>query len=172
MKINELSPLWNLQLFHEDGHYKLGLPWRDKNASIPNNLPLAHSRLQNLRKKLIRNPNLHEMYKSTVNYYIEKGYATEVTNSEMNTNCVCYLSHHPVINEHKPGKVRDVFDCAATYQSRSLNSELLQGLDLMNSLVGVLLRFRKDKIGIVADIEAMFRQVMEWTECLKVSLVA
>lgn len=62
LKINELSPLWNLQLFHEDGHYKLGLPWRDKNASIPNNLPLAHSRLQNLRKKLIRNPNLHEMY--------------------------------------------------------------------------------------------------------------
>lgn len=90
----------------------------------------------------------------------------------MNTNCVCYLSHHPVINEHKPGKVRDVFDCAATYQGRSLNSELLQGLNLMNSLVGVLLRFRKDKIGIVADIEAMFRQVMDWTECLKVSLVA
>lgn len=42
----------------------------------------------------------------------------------------------------------------------------------MNSLVGVLLRFRKDKIGIAADIEAMFRQVMDWTECLKVSLVA
>lgn len=129
------------------------------NASIPNNLPLAHSRLQNLRKKLIRNPNLHEMYKSTVNDYIEKGYATEVTKSEMNTNRVWYLPHHPVINEHKPGKVRVVFDCAATYQGRSLNSELLQGPDLMNSLVGVLLRFRQDKIAIAADIEAMFHQV-------------
>jgi len=41
----------------------------------------------------------------------------------------------------------------------SLNSKLLQGPDLTNSLVGVLLRFRQENVAIMADIEAMFHQV-------------
>ena len=36
---------------------------------------------------------------------------------------------------------------------------MLQGPDLNNTLVGVLLCFRQDKIAIVADIEAMFHRV-------------
>ena len=52
-----------------------------------------------------------------------------------------------------------VFDCIAKYQERCLNDELLQGPDLTNLLVGVLLRFRLEKIGFMGDIEAMFHQV-------------
>ena len=46
-----------------------------------------------------------------------------------------------VVNPKKPEKLRVVFDCAAKYKGRSLNEELLQGPDLNNTLVGVLLRF-------------------------------
>jgi len=42
----------------------------------------------------------------------------------------------------------------------SLNKALMQGPDLVNSLVAVLLRFRIHAIALVADIEAMFYQVM------------
>ena len=52
-----------------------------------------------------------------------------------------------------------VFDCAAVYHGTSLNDQLLQGLDLTNSLVGVLLRFRESPVALMADIEAMFHQV-------------
>lgn len=41
----------------------------------------------------------------------------------------------------------------------SLKTELLQGPDLNNSLVGVILRFRKEPIGFMADIKSMFHQV-------------
>ena len=52
-----------------------------------------------------------------------------------------------------------VFDCAAVHQGVSLNQVLMQGLDLNNSLDGVLLRFRKESIRLVADVEAMFYQI-------------
>ena len=40
-----------------------------------------------------------------------------------------------------------------------LNDQLHIGPDLLNSLVSVLLRFRERRVGLAADIEAMFHQV-------------
>ena len=40
-----------------------------------------------------------------------------------------------------------------------MNDNLLQEPDLVNSLVGVLIRFREQPVALVADIEAMFHQV-------------
>ena len=37
-------------------------------------------------------------------------------------------------------------------------SNLLIGPDLLNSLIGVLMRFRQQRVAIVADIKAMFHQ--------------
>ena len=41
----------------------------------------------------------------------------------------------------------------------SLNSQLRQGPDLTNSLLGVLPRIRQDPVALVANIEGMFNQV-------------
>jgi len=62
--------------------------------------------------------------------------------------------YHP-----KMKTLRVVFDCGATDRGTSLNSELLQGPDLTSPLIGVLLRFRQELIGIMADIKSMFHQV-------------
>ena len=53
----------------------------------------------------------------------------------------------------KPNKVRVVFDCNAEYKGRCLNKELLPDPDLADQLIGVLLRFRKETISFMADIE-------------------
>lgn len=63
---------------------------------------------------------------------------------------------HPL----KPEKLRVVYDCAAKYRQTSLNDQLFQGPNLTNSLVGVLTRFREKPIAVVADIEAMYHQVL------------
>ena len=63
---------------HENGHYTIKLPWRDEEAAMPNNLQLAHARLEQLKRKLSKDPELHQMYTATVTDYIKKGYATEV----------------------------------------------------------------------------------------------
>jgi hypothetical protein len=65
-----------------------------------------------------------------------------------------------VIHPQKPEKVRVVYDCAATYRGTSLNQQLTQGPNNTNQLLGVLSRFRQERVGLVADIEAMFHQVL------------
>ena len=120
---------------------------------------LAHDRLRQLKRKLSRDRILHQRYTETVQDYIAKGYAHEVNHIDTHSKHVWYLPHHPVINLNKPGKVRVVFDCPATYDGISLNSQLLQGQNLMNNLVGVLIRFQQEKIALAADIEAMLHQV-------------
>ena len=49
-----------------------------------------------------------------------------------------------------------MFDCSAVYENESLNKHLLQGPDQLNSLTGVLTRFRKEEVAITCDIEQMF----------------
>ena len=75
------------------------------------------------------------------------------------SNRTWYLPHHPVINPKKPDKIRVVFDTTAKNKGQSLNSSLYTGPDLLNSSIGVLLRFRNNNILIVADVEAIFHQV-------------
>lgn len=55
-----------------------------------------------------------------------------------------------------PGSIRVVFDSSARCQGVSLNDTLLKGPDLSNSLLAILLRFRKDAVALMADIQQMF----------------
>ena len=66
------------------------------------------------------------------------------------------IYHHPVFNKNKPEKFRMVFDAAAEHNGNSLNKALLAGPDLLNSLAGVILRFRNYRVAISADIEATY----------------
>ena len=60
---------------------------------------------------------------------------------------------------NKPNKVRIVFDAAAKYKQSCLNEQLFKGPDLLNNLVGIIMRFRQGIIGVIGDIEQMFHQV-------------
>ena len=68
----------------------------------------------------------------------------------------CYLSIFGIYHPKKPGQIRCVFDSSATFEGLSLNNVLMSGPDLTNSLIGVLMRFRTEQIGIMADIQKMF----------------
>ena len=144
-----------------DGHYQLAVPWRYRPPSLKSNHCVALRRLRFLEKRFQKDPSLMEKYCKTVNDYIAKGHARKVPDDQIDPGGkpLCYLPHHPVIHEHKPGKVRVVFDCAARFGDTSLNDQLLQGPDLTNNLTGVLLRFRQEPVALMADMEQMFHQV-------------
>ena len=151
--------LWDRECVKIDGHYQLPIPWKNRDSPLPNNFQVAKSRLDSLCKKLKRD-NLTERYDQEITKLLANGYAEKVPDNEIsNAQRVWYLPHHSVITEKKPDKLRVVYDCACTFHGESLNDRCLQGPDLVNKLVHVLLRFRLHKYAIQADIEAMYNQI-------------
>ena len=144
-----------------DGHYVIPLPFKNDHTFMPNNQVQALKRASSLKKKMLQNAQYCTDYKQFMAKILNSGYAERVPDNSPTADSgqVWYLPHHGVYNINKPGKIRVVFDCSATYQDTSLNRCLLQGPNLANSLVGVLTRFRDEGIAFMADIESMFYQV-------------
>jgi hypothetical protein len=101
------------------------------------------------------------MYYPKMNENFEKGYARKLTKEEVAviTPKTWYLPHFGVQHPQKPGKVRIVFDAAAKSQGVSLNDNLLTGPDLLNSLGAILMRFRRNQVGISADVKDFFPSI-------------
>ena len=138
-----------------NGHYEIALPWKNDPPLLMNNKSQARQRLHPLKICFHRDPALHKKYGDFMEDLINKGYARKVSKENLDNPTVWYLPHRVVFHPQKPDKVRVVFDCSAKFQGTSLDDQLLQGPDLINTLVGVLTRFRQEQI----DIEAMFYQV-------------
>ena len=136
------------------------MPWRTDKNSIPNNKVVAEKRLSYLKRRLKSSSDLHIKYTGAIQDYLDSGYAISLPPDTPDPPTgVWYIPHHGVLNPNKP-KLRVVFDCAASFQGKSLNDHLYQGPDLMSSLVGILARFREKPIALAADIKAMFSQVL------------
>ncbi|XP_046358371.2 uncharacterized protein LOC124136493 [Haliotis rufescens] len=142
-----------------DGHYTIPLPFKSDSVCLPDNHYQAYQRLMNLKQKMKRNDGFLSDYKDFINNILEKNYAEKVSDDELKRDDgkVWFIPHHGVYHPHKPDKIRVVFDCAATHQGTALNNLLLQGPDLTNSLIGVLMRFRQEPVALMADIESMVR---------------
>ncbi len=65
-----------------DGHYEMGLLWKDKDTHLPNNRAVAELRLRHLRRRLERDPELKQRYFAAMNDYIIKGYTKQLTKTE------------------------------------------------------------------------------------------
>ncbi|XP_058817368.1 uncharacterized protein LOC131680673 [Topomyia yanbarensis] len=145
----------------KNGRHESGLLWKYNDVRLPNSRSMALTRTKCLEKRMEREPELASMLKSKISEYEEKGYVRKLTSTELkiHRNRVWYLPVFPVVNPNKPGKIRIVWDAAAEVRGISLNSQLLKGPDLLNSLVSVLYKFREYKIAITADIREMFHQV-------------
>ena len=143
----------------KNGHYYLPLPLCDRNVIMPNNRQMAEQRTVHLKRKFQRDQVYATEYKGFMSDIINKGYAEKVPpeDLQLENGKIWYIPHHGVYHKRKKS-ICVVFDCASSYKGTSLNNVLLQGPDLTNSLIGVLLRFRQEPIAIMADIESMFHQ--------------
>ena len=142
--------------------YEVGLLWREDEVKLPNNFYSAMGQFRSLEKRLQKDDTLRQRYQETIDTDVTAAYVRKIDQTELNEtrkDLQWYLPHHPVINPHKPEKVRRVCNAAAQYQGVALSDKLLSGPDLLQSLVGIIFRFREHQIALSADIEAMFPQI-------------
>jgi len=137
------------------GKWTAPLPFREDRPKLPNNREQAERRANILHKNLMRNPSKQQQFLTFMQRTFDNGHAEKAPQLEENEEC-WYLPVFGVHHPQKPNEIRCVFDSSAKHRGISLNDVLLTGPDLTNSLLGILLRFRKEDIAIMADIEQMF----------------
>ncbi|XP_063541585.1 uncharacterized protein LOC134750352 [Cydia strobilella] len=142
-----------------NGHFEVGLLWKSDNLSVPDSRKLALSRFFSLENKMARDFQYADRYRANIHDMLRKGYAELCTEEPSAKSPVWVLPHFGVTNPNKPNKLRVVHDAAAKSHGVSLNSLLLTGPDLLQPLLGILLRFREGKIALTGDVREMFPQV-------------
>jgi len=144
-----------------DGHYEVDLPL--KPVKLPNNRSQVYNSFKALSRKLQADCSLFDQYREFVEMMITRGFA-ELVSAENIKSKAWYLSHHAVFHKQKK-KIRVVFNCSLKHSGISLNDILYQGPDLTSNLLGVLLRFRQERVAFMGDIEKMFYQIRVTPTC-------
>jgi hypothetical protein len=142
---------------NKEGNLEMPLPLKCEDSPLPDNRRSVFCRQYTTLKRLRADSTklkkcINFMQDMMDNNHVEKVPPEEEPGSPGKT---WYLPIFPVEQTNK-GKVRLVFDSAASYAGISLNSYLIQGPDQTNKLRGVLARFREGKVGFVADVKSMF----------------
>lgn len=150
----------NLQ--HKGDHWETSYPWIKDPNTLENNLNAAKAILRSTEKRLQQNPVLRKMYEDQIQDLLLRKVAVKVDDDEIAryTGPIHYLSHHEVIKEEsKSTPCRIVFNASAKYKGQTLNEFWAKGPDLLNNLLGVLLRFREQQFAMVGDIRKMYHAI-------------
>ncbi|XP_041427144.1 uncharacterized protein LOC121396364 [Xenopus laevis] len=131
------------------------LPFRPQRQRLPDNKELVYNRFISLKHKLQKTPEMKEHFFTFMEGIFQNNHA-EMAPALRDLEERWYLPTFGVYHPKKLGQIRVVFDSSARCESLSLNDVLLSGPDLNNRLLEVLLRFRKDSIAFMADIQQMF----------------
>ncbi|XP_033753059.1 uncharacterized protein LOC117336558 [Pecten maximus] len=137
------------------GKWIAPLPFRKDRPRLPNNCPQASHRANILDRNLRKNPTKMQHMLDFMKKVFDTGHA-ELAPTLGEGEERWYLPLFGVYNPKKPNQIRGVFDSSAKYEGLSLNNVLLTGPDLTNSLLSILIRFRRGNIAITGDIEQMF----------------
>nr|XP_046258521.1 uncharacterized protein LOC124066300 [Scatophagus argus] len=140
------------------------LPFRNPRRRLPNNREYAMSRFKSLRRTLDKRPEMKSHFTEFMQKIFHNHHAELAPPLQEGKEC-WYLPSFGIYHPQKPGQIRVVFDSSAQYDGVSLNDVLLSGPDLNNSLLGVLMRFRKDPVAITADIQQMFHCFLVREDC-------
>lgn len=140
-----------------EGRWHVGLPWRDEHCTMPDSYPSALNRMKGIERKMTKDSGFAERYRERINHLLQNDYAMELPDSQIKPK-TWYLAHFGVDNPNKK-RLRLVFDAANKVNNLCLNDYLLTGPDLLSSLLGIMLRFRENKVGVTGDIKDMFLRV-------------
>ncbi|GBO34178.1 hypothetical protein AVEN_160610-1 [Araneus ventricosus] len=148
---------------NSEGRYVVQMPFKPEieKLSLGDSYQMASKRLDNLWKRLNRDPTMKFLYSEFLREYKNLNHMEEITNCNLSNDDGYFLPHQGVLRPSSiTTKLRVVFDASAkTTTGYSLNDLLCAGGVLQDDLFSILTRFRKHQYAFTADISKMFRQI-------------
>ncbi|XP_055614851.1 uncharacterized protein LOC129761163 [Toxorhynchites rutilus septentrionalis] len=144
-----------------NGRFVVTLPKKEAVLSkIGESRSIAMKRFLGLEKRLQANPEMKALYHEFIQEFINMGHMVDVT-EEIEPILTYYMPHHAVLKpESTTTRLRVVFDASCpTSTGVSLNDALMVGPVVQQDLLSIILRFRFNRIAVVADIAKMYRMV-------------
>ena len=139
-------------------------PWIKDPNLLPNNYRSAFSKLIKTENRLI---SLGDEYAERYGYQIldmvKRQAASKVSKVEVENynGPIHFTSHHEIHNSKSSSTpLRIVFNPSASFKGHVLNEYYAKGPDMLNDMLGIFLRFRMCKIGVVGDIKKMYNSIL------------
>ena len=126
-----------------------------KTPCFPDNKVQALNQLSCQRWSLERKQVMKGHFFTFMERVFQNNHA-EVASSLQRDEEQWYLPFFGIYHPRKTGNILVVLNSSAQHSVVSLNDVLLTGLDLNNTLLGVLIRFHKEAVAITADIQQMY----------------
>ena len=149
--------------FSEDGFWIAGYPWTKDINNLPDNRCHALKMLIQTEKRLRREPSYGKRYCEQIQDMINRNVARKLSRTEMADyeGPIHYIAHHGVMKpSSKTTPIRIVFNASANFKGHVLNDYWAKGPNVfVNTLFGILIRFREDYVGYMGDISKMYNSV-------------
>lgn len=137
------------------GRYIVRIPFNEKINKLGKSKKAALHQFFAMEGRMKRTEEFASKYKAFITEYEALGHMTQIRDTEESGY---YTPHHGVLSS---GKFRVVFNASAlTTSGISLNEAEMVGPKLQRDLFVILMNFRQYRIGITADIEKMYRQIL------------
>lgn len=146
-----------LENFRRDGtgRFTVRIPLKSNIPCFGSSREIALKRFMYLEKRFTREPNIKEMYVGKMRESIKLGHLVPATERPRLDEIVYYIPHHCISKEN-----RIVYDASCpTDTGVSLNQIQMLGPKLQKDLFITIMRFRRHRVAIYADIKKMFNQV-------------
>ena len=146
----------NLEYDKQNKVWITSYPWIKDPINLPDNRKAALGKLMATERRLLKNTQHAEKYQRQIEDMVERGVARKLTTQEIQDykGPVHYISHHDVLKaDSKTPPVRIVLNSSANYMGHVLDEYWAKGPDLLNNLLGILVRFRENEVAFVGDVK-------------------
>ena len=158
----EYNTIKKIKYIQEEKEWEAGYPWIKDPSDLPDNKCAALTKLKSTEKRLLKDKNYAQIYQRQVDDMISRGVARKVNSEELSeyNGPIHYIAHHAVLKpDSKSTPCQIVFNRSANFHGHVLNEYFAKGLNIMNKLFGVLLRFREERVDFTEDISKMFYSI-------------
>lgn len=141
-----------------DGRFVTAIPFKNgQEPKFGDSKKAALATLFQLEKRFEKYPKVKQQYTEAMTEAIESGHMKLVENVPRHSY---YVPHHAVFKQSSTTKLRPVYNASKkSTNGLSLNEQVAIGKMDQPDMLTIILRWRKFKFGILADLEKMYKQI-------------